>query len=212
MASAARKLAAASALLIGCRGGCEEKVDQDRAGEIAATLWAGRSVEAGHRAARVRFKIPAGLAPLQGVSNPNPAMLYEFSDQSPAGVGVADGADRAMNSIVVYSDPEGLGVTIATRAEAASAPQVSGYLAMVRKRFEGASEGEVVEVGGRPALRIDLPHVPLPNRPVRHGRHYLLFDQAATISVDCLWLTAEATRMSAACDEVAAGLTRVTTR
>jgi hypothetical protein len=51
--------------------------------------------------------------------------------------------------------------------------------------------------------------VVMPDRPVRHGRHYLVFDHAVTASVDCLWTEAEAVRMSTACDAVANSLERV---
>lgn len=48
-------------------------------------------------------------------------------------------------------------------------------------------------------------------RPVRRGRHDLVFDEVATASVDCLWPDAEATRMTRACDAVVAELKRVRT-
>ena len=169
----------------------------------------GRFGVAGHAAARFRFPIPQGLGPLAGVTPPSdPHQLIDFSSQRPAGVGIPDGQGVAVNSIVVFSDPEGVGPDVTTLSVSQLAEIRSAYLAFLRERIPSAGDLELVRVGGRLAFRVELPHVEMPDRPVRSGRHYLVFDQVATASVDCLWIAAEAPRMTQACDTIAAGLVR----
>ena len=172
--------------------------------------WRGRLVRAGHAAARFEFSIPAGLAPLRGVTPPTDAAeKIEFASQGPDGVGIADGAGIALNSIVVFSDPEGVGVDFVGLDRVRREQLAALYGDGIRERFPGASAPQIVTLRSHDALRIELPRVVMPDRPVRRGRHYLVFDHEVTASVDCLWTEAEAARMASACDAVAGELVRV---
>jgi hypothetical protein len=172
--------------------------------------WAGRVVVVGHAAARFQFPIPAGLAPLRGVTPPaDPKDRLELAQQGADGVGIPNGATIALSSIVVFSDPAGLGLAFETLAPADRERLASRYLAFVRNAMPDAQDVRILQVGAHQALQIDLPRVELPGRPLRQGRHYLLFDGAATASIDCLWLPSDAARMAAACDQVAAAMQRI---
>lgn len=171
--------------------------------------WSGRVVVVGHAAARFQFPIPAGLAPLRGVTPPaDPKARLDLAHQGADGVGIADGATIALSSIVVFSDPAGLGVDFASLAPADRERLASRYLELVRTNMPDAGDVRILQVGAHLALQIDLPRVELPGRPLRQGRHYLLFDGTATASIDCLWIASETARMVAACDQVAATLQR----
>lgn len=172
--------------------------------------WSGRIVRAGHASARFQFAIPAGLAPLRGVAPPSsPSEKLEFASAGPEGVGIADGAHIALNSIVVFSDPDGLGVDFAHLDRDRRQEIAAQYGDLLRSRFAGASPARIVTLRRHLALRIELPRVEMPDRPVRRGRHYLIFDDGATASVDCLWTAVEAARMAQACDAIASQLQRV---
>ena len=182
----------------------------ERTGAPTIDPWAGRVVVAGHPAARFKFSIPRGLAPLRGVTPlPAPQTAIELASQGPDGVGIADGSPTALNSIVVFSDPAGLGVAFDTLDDTARKKLASQYVEAMRETIPDAQAAAVIKVGTHLALRIDLPRVVMAGRPMRRGRHYLLFDQAATAAIDCLWTDAEVARMASACDAVAAGLARV---
>jgi hypothetical protein len=139
----------------------------------------------------------------------DPAEKIEFASEGPGGVGIADRAGVALNSIVVFSDPEGVGVDFVGLNRARREQLAATYSDGVRERFPGASAAQIVTLRSHLGLRLELPRVVMPDRPVRHGRHYLVFDQEATASVDCLWTDAEAARMASACDAVAGQLERV---
>ena len=183
----------------------------ERAGGTSAeNPWSGRVVVAGHAAARFRFLIPSGLAPLRGITPPpDRNAAIEFQSQGPDGVGIADGSRNAMNSIAVFSDPAGLGVVFDTLDETARQKLAARYVEAMREAIPDAQTADIIKVGTHLALRINLPRVAMEGRPLRRGRHYLLFDQAATASIDCLWTDAEAARMTSACEAVATGLERV---
>ena len=186
----------------------------DGSGAAARAVWNDRVVVAGHASARFRFSIPAGLVPLRGVADPpeDPREAIELASAGPEGVGVADGATVALNSILVFSDPLGVGEVFTTLDDAAQDAIAARYATVLRATLPDAQDPVILQIGGHLALRIELPRVAMEGRPVRHGRHYLIFDELATASVDCLWTEAEAVRMAAACDAVAAGLERVDDR
>lgn len=186
------------------------KGDRTAAPATPGDRWNGRIVRAGHASARFQFAIPAGLAPLRGVTPPSsPSEKLEFASAGPDGVGIADGAHVALNSIVVFSDPDGLGADFAHLDRDRRQEVAAQYGDLLRSRFAGASPARIVTLGRHLALRIELPRVEMPDRPVRRGRHYLIFDDEATASVDCLWTEAEAARMVHACDAIASQLQRV---
>lgn len=172
--------------------------------------WRGRVARAGHPDARFSFSIPAGLAPLRGVTLPaDPNAQVELAHQGPDGVGLADGSSLALNSIVVFSDPAGLGVAFEPLAPDARQELAARYVAILRQGIPDAQDLRILQVGAHLALQIELPRVVMKGRPERRGRHYLVFNQSATASVDCLWTDEHATQMSAACHAVAASLERV---
>lgn len=172
--------------------------------------WRGRVVVAGHAAARFKFAIPAGLAPLRGVTpETDPKAEIELARQGPDGVGIADGSRNALNSIVVFSDPAGLGVVFETLDDAARQKLALRYVEALRENVPDAQAAQILEIGTHLALRIELPRVDMQGRPLRAGRHYLVFDKAATASIDCLWTYGEAARMTSACEAVVTSLERV---
>ena len=173
-------------------------------------LWRGRVVVAGHAAARFKFAIPAGLAPLRGVTpQTDPKAVIELAEQGPDGVGIADGSRNALNSIVVFSDPAGLGVVFDTLDDAARKKLAFRYVEALRGNVADAQAAQILQIGTHLALRIELPRVVMQGRPLRAGRHYLVFDKAATASIDCLWTDEEAARMTSACEAVVMSLERV---
>lgn len=172
--------------------------------------WRGYRVHVGHADARFVFSIPAGLAPLRGVTPPKDrSEQLELASQGADGVGLVAPGQIALNSIVVFSDPEGVGRDVSAMSRAGQQQIANLYGEGVRGRYPGASAPAIVTVGKHLALRFELPRVAMANRPLRHGRHYLLFDELATASVDCLWTDAEAARMANACDAVARELQRL---
>jgi len=185
--------------------------DHAEAGPSARTTdpWRGRVVVVGHSAARFAFTIPAGLAPLRGVTPPADArQRTELASQGPDGVGIADGKHVAVDSIVVFSDPEGIGADFLHLSPADRQQVAARYGDAMRERFPDAGQPQIVRAGSHLALRVELPRVDMPNRPARRGRHFLVFDHRATASVDCLWTAAHAARMASACDAIAAELER----
>jgi hypothetical protein len=177
---------------------------------VAQDRWSGRVVVIGHAAARFQFPIPAGLAPLRGVTPPaDPKEQLELANQGADGVGIPNGATIALSSIVLFSDPAGLGVAFESLDPAGRERLAARYLEAVQTAMPDAKEVHVLQVGSHLALQIDLPRVEIPGRPLRQGRHYLVFDGTATASVDCLWIESDAARMVTACDQVAATMKRV---
>lgn len=161
---------------------------------------------AGHADARYEFAVPAGLLRLRGAApDVDPR---ELSFYGADGIGNPTRGTVSLDSIVVFSDPEGLGADLQAIAPAARDQLLTKYSEFVQERFPSATTPRLVSVGAHTALRIDLPRVEMPDRPVRSGRHYLVLDGVVTVSVDCLWAKASAEQMSAACDAVAASLRR----
>ncbi len=172
--------------------------------------WRGRVVVAGDAAARFKFSIPAGLVPLRGVtSHTGLKTEIELPGDVAAGVGIADGSLTALNSIVMFSDPAGLGVAFDDLDDAARQKLALRYVELLRETIPDAQDAQILEIGTHVALRFELPRVVMQGRPQRQGRHYLVFDKAATASVDCLWTEEEAARMASACDAVVTSLERV---
>jgi hypothetical protein len=168
----------------------------------------GHVLVAGHAAARYAFVVPTGLARLRGVTAADGESPEELSAQGPDGVGLPGPHPIALDSIVVFSDPLGVGVDMGTASPAARAEIVDRYHAFLRERFPSASTARLTTIGPHTAIRIDLPRVEMPDRPLRSGRHYLVLDGTVTVSVDCVWTAEHAERIAAACDAVAASLRR----
>jgi hypothetical protein len=163
---------------------------------------------AGHHAARYQLAVPAGLRRLRGVLAHHAEDARQLSDQGPDGVGLPSPHDMSFDSIVVFSDPLGLGVDARTVPAAQLDDIVAQYGEIVRARVPSAASPKLAKIGPHAAIRVELPRVEMPDRPVRAGRHYLVLDGSVTVAVDCLWTKVNAERMAAACDAVAASLRR----
>lgn len=160
---------------------------------------------AGHRDARYEFVVPPGFRSGMRVKGGDPR---ELSEAGADGIG-PDDDPVGLNSIVLFSDPLGLGVDWQTASAATRAKLLTAYGDLIRQRFRSASSAREVQVGPHRAIHVELSDVELSGRAPRRGRHYMVLDRSVTVSVDCLWTEAYAERMSAACDAVAASLWRV---
>ncbi len=163
---------------------------------------------AGHADARYAFVVPSGLSRLRGVVAQPGDDPRELSLVGPDGVGLPTVTALSLDSVVVFSDPLGLGVDVGDISPAERDRLVALYGEYLRQRFPSATAARQTTIGPHAAVRVDLPQVEMADRPVRSGRHYLILDGAVTVSVDCVWTDEHAERMAAACDAVAASLRR----
>ncbi len=158
--------------------------------------------EVGHADLRVQFAIPEGTRLLQGVAMTSEDMAV-FGNQGAGGVGAFEDGEAALSSVVVFSDPAGLGVDFGALEAEKQAVLAGRYSAVLREAIASATEGVVEPLGDRLAIRVDLPVVELPNRPTRTGRHFLVFVGTGTVSVDCIWEPEKAALVEAACATIA---------
>lgn len=170
----------------------------------------GRIYVAGHVDARYEFVAPAALGRLRGVALQEGDDPRELDHYGPDGVGIPGQEPVALDGVLVFSDPLGLGVDMTAAPAEARDALASQYAEFIQERFPSASPPRYTKLGPYLAIRFELPRVEMPDRPVRSGRHYLVFDGVATVSVDCLWTKTNAERMSKACDDIAASLRRHT--
>jgi hypothetical protein len=173
-----------------------------------ATRATAPTLVAGHADARYAFVIPSGLSRLRGVTAQPGEDPRELSLAGPDGVGMPTVTAVSLDSIVVFSDPLGLGVDVGAITPAERDRLVTMYGEYLRQRFPSAKPARPTTIGPHAAIRVDLPRVELVDRPVRGGRHYLILDGGVTVSVDCVWTDEHAEHMAAACDAVAASLRR----
>lgn len=166
----------------------------------------GRWAIAGARGARYRFPIPTGFSPLGEIRDPFGIDPVELDEAGSSGVALPSPTALKPSSVVVFSDPLGLGF------DAARQPIPDALVGLLdrfmKDRFAQASTPTLVAIGPWRAFRTDLGEVVIPDRPVRAGRSYLILDGTVTATVDCLWLPADAAVVAAACDLVAARLER----
>ena len=87
-----------------------------------------------------------------------------------------------------------------------SAELLGKYVGFLKQNIPSASQEKITDVGPRKAIVVELPSVEMPNRPLRSGMHYLVFDGLTTVSVDCLWTSDHAAKAEAACKAVASNL------
>jgi hypothetical protein len=184
----------------------DNTVDAPVAEAARVTAPTGTTLIAGHKNARYEFTVPPGLARLTGVALQEGDDPRELSLAGPDGVGIPDPSPFALDGVLVFSDPLGLGVDLTAVTPEARAAIVSKYTEFIQERFPSASPPRYMKIGSHMAFRYELPRVEMPDRPVRAGRHYLVLDGIVTVSVDCLWREANAAPMSTACDAVAASL------
>lgn len=168
----------------------------------------GPTLVAGHADARYEFTIPRGLSRLRGMLAKPGEDPRELSEAGPDGVGLPSFTSVSYDSIGVFSDPRGLGVDMGAVPAAERDRIVKIYGEVMLQRFPSATAPLHTSIGPHAAIRIDVPRIEMPDRPVRSGRHYLILDGRVTVSVDCLWTEANAAQMSEACDAVASSLRR----
>lgn len=168
----------------------------------------GRILIAGHDDARYELVVPPGLSQLKAVAMQEGDDPRELAASGPVGVGPPTANGLSLDSIMVFSDPLGLGVDMGAVPAEARDRLVTLYGEGLRERIPAARDPQLTSIGPHTAIRIEFPRVEMRNRPARKGRHYLILDGVATVSVDCLWTSANAEQMSKACDAVAASLRR----
>ena len=156
--------------------------------------------------ARYELSIPDRFVIARGTRGPaQPG--FDPAEMGPAAI-LLDEPPEALgaNSITVGTDPEGLGIDM-TRAtpEQRSARRLV-YDDLIQRRLPGSSTARLVEVGERSAWVYDIPVVVMPDRPMRAGRHYLVFDGVVTISVDCFWTPENEGLMREACRTATASI------
>jgi hypothetical protein len=162
----------------------------------------------GHVDARYEFSVPPGLVRLRGILPKPGDDPAELSAAGPDGVGMPGQSPIAFDAIGVFSDPRGLGPDVSALPPADRDRLIGIYGDLLRERFPSATAPKLTTIGAHSAIRIDMPRIEMPDRPVRAGRHYLVLDGVATVSVDCMWTPENAERMSKGCDDVAASLRR----